>query len=102
MRKIYDYIKANIDNPELKIEKLADDIGMDRSQLYRKIKDITDLSPSRLVMTIRIRTAGELLKTGNVTVSDACYKVGFNDLSYFGKCFRMLYETSPTDYMKLK
>ncbi|MEI6751863.1 MAG: two-component regulator propeller domain-containing protein [Paludibacter sp.] len=102
MRKVYDYVKSNIDNPDLKIDKFADDIGIDRTQLYRKIKYLTDLSPSRLVMTIRIHTAAEMLKSGNVTISDACYQVGFNDLSYFGKCFKMIYDISPTEFVKGK
>ncbi|MFZ4454672.1 MAG: hybrid sensor histidine kinase/response regulator transcription factor [Bacteroidales bacterium] len=100
MRKIYEYVKDNINNPELKIEKFALYIGLDRTQFYRKVKYLTDLSPSRLVMTIRIRTAAEMLKSGNVSISEACYQVGFNDLSYFGKCFKMIYEISPTDFIK--
>lgn len=96
--KVHKYILKNIDDPELSIENLAEEIGMSRTQLYRKIKAITDMSPQKLLLTIRLKAAASCLKDEGLNVSETCARVGFSDPSYFSKRFKAFYNISPSEY----
>lgn len=102
LQKCYDLLKENLSNPDFSIEKLGKEIGLSRVHLYRKIKYLTNMSPSRFVLNIRLKVAADLLKTEGVSVSDVCYKVGFNNLSYFTKCFKEQFGELPSNYHKAK
>ena len=47
-----------------------------------------------------MRIAGELVLEGRMNVSEIAYKVGFQDPSYFNKCFKRHFGTVPTKYGK--
>lgn len=96
--KVHDYIIKNMDDPELSIEDLAEEIGMSRTQLFRKVKAITDMSPQKLLLSIRLKAAATCLKDEGLNVSETCAKVGFSDPSYFSKRFKAYYNISPSDY----
>lgn len=102
LNKCYNYLKENISDPDLSIEKLGKEIGLSRVHLYRKIKYLTNLSPSRFVLNIRLKVAADLLEKEGVTVSDVCWQVGFNNLSYFTKCFKEQFGVLPSVFFKNK
>lgn len=96
--KVFDYIKNNIDNPELRIDSFSKTLGMSRVQFYRKIKSITGKTPSTLILEIRMNAASELIKKTDLNINEIAYQVGFNDSSYFGKCFKIYFGTTPSEY----
>ena len=65
--------------------------------MYRKIKALTNYSPTEILRNVRLKRAAVLLKTTEATVSEICYKVGFATPSYFTKCYREYYGESPSD-----
>jgi signal transduction histidine kinase/DNA-binding response OmpR family regulator/ligand-binding sensor domain-containing protein len=98
IKLLIDRIKQNIDNENLNsafIEKL---LGISTSQLYRKTKEVYGLSPGDLIRTIRLKYAAELLRKNVLTVSEVCYKSGFNNRSYFYREFKKVYNTTPKSY----
>ena len=96
--KVFDYIKGNIDNPDLRIDSFSKDVGMSRVQFYRKIKSITGKTPSTLILEIRMNAAAELIKKSDLNINEIAYQVGFNDSSYFGKCFKTYFGVTPGEY----
>jgi AraC-like DNA-binding protein len=46
----------------------------------------------------RLKNAAQLLQKGNGNISEIAYAVGFNDVSYFSKCFKEYFKCTPTDY----
>ncbi len=88
-------ITENIDNPDLNVEFLASTINLSTSQLYRKLKALTDVSPNVFIRNIRLKKGLVLLKTTDLNVSEIAYSVGFNDPKYFSKSFHKLYGKSP-------
>jgi DNA-binding response OmpR family regulator/two-component sensor histidine kinase len=98
INKVFDYIKKNIDNPELRIDSFSKDLGMSRVQFYRKIKSITGKTPSSLILEIRMIASAELIKKTDNNINEIAYQVGFNDSSYFGKCFKVYFGVTPSDY----
>lgn len=93
-------VTENIENPDLNVEFLAKTFNLSTSQLYRKIKALTDISPTVFIRNLRLKEGLVLLKTTDLNVSEVAYAVGFNDLSYFSKSFRKLYGKSPMFYRK--
>ena len=80
-------IEANFSNPELSVNFLAEQLGISRSGLFAKIKTLADLTPNEMIQVVRLKKAAQLLREGGRQVNEVCYMVGFNNPSYFSKCF---------------
>jgi len=98
--KLQKLTNEQISNPEFSAEEFADKMGMGKMQLYRKLKSLIGLSVTEYLRTERLKAAAALLKKGNGNISEIAYSVGFNDLSYFSKCFKEMYHCSPSEFSK--
>ncbi|MBI9059361.1 MAG: helix-turn-helix domain-containing protein [Labilibaculum sp.] len=98
--KITAIIQENISNDKFGVSELADEIGMSRSNLLRKIKKINNLSVSQFIREVRLKYAMELLQDTDLSVSEISYKVGFSSVSYFIKCFGDHYGYPPGEATK--
>lgn len=100
MEKMIEVIKSRIDDSNLSINDLSQEMGVSRAQLFRKIKAISDLSPNKLILNIRIKMAVDYLKKNQYTISEVAYKTGFSDPAYFSKIFKGIFNITPSDYVK--
>lgn len=91
-----DYAESNLANEKLSVETLSQEIGLSRPQLYRKIKAITGRSPKKFIQDLKLRTALTLIKSNKLNVSQVAYEVGYDDPSYFSKCFTQKFGISPS------
>ena len=82
------------------VEQLSDQLSMDRTQLFRKMKALTGQSPSAFIRTIRLKRAHQLLNAQAATVSEIAYATGFSSASYFIKCYKEQYGVSPGKEVK--
>jgi len=82
------------------VAELAGALNMSRSNLLRKVKKHTQLSASQFIRQIRLKESMELLRHGNMSVSEISYEVGFGSPSYFIKCFREHYGYPPGEASK--
>jgi len=98
IRSAIDIIRKNIDSESLDSAFIEKAMGISNSQLYRKTKEFFNLSPGDLIRTIRLKHAAELLRKNVLTVSEVCYRSGFNNRSYFYREFKKLYGTTPKNY----
>ena len=101
LEKITDVIKNNLANEQFGVSELAEEIGMSRSNLLRKLKKYSDQSVSQFIRQIRLEHSVELLKEKKLTVSEISFKVGFSSTSYFIKCFREHYGYPPGEATNL-
>ena len=92
-------IDKNIDNPKLNTKYLCDELGISSSHLYRKIKQLTDLSPNEFIRTLRLKKGAILLRSKKYNISEVTFMVGFNDPLYFSRCFKTQFKKSPTTYI---
>ncbi len=92
------FIEENLANPELSVEMLGEKMGMSRANLYKRMLSITGSTPSELIRTIRLRHAQQLLREGQLNVSEVAYKVGFNNPRYFSKYFKEQFGMIPSQY----
>ncbi len=96
MEKITSRLEEEISNPLFGVEELADTVALSRSQLYRKIKAVTGLTPNEYMRTFRLHRAMDMLKQKSATVTEVAFAVGFQNPSYFSKCFQEQFQISPS------
>lgn len=80
------------------VVEMQEALAMSKSQLHRKLKALTNEAPGELLRNFRLKRAAQLLSQKADTVTQIAYSVGFNDLSYFTKCFKELYGVVPSAY----
>ena len=100
MEKILTILEDNIEESNFGVEELANKIFMSKSQLYRKVKALTDYSPVQLILNYRLKKAAELIKEDVGSVTEIAFKVGFNNLGYFSQTFKKEFGVSPNKYRK--
>lgn len=98
-QKFFEVIEKNIANPELNIDLICREVGLSRTNLYRKLKAITELSPVELIRNKRLEMGAKLLLESDCPVSEISTYVGFNSHTYFTQCFKLVYGCSPTEFL---
>ena len=89
-------VEERLSDSDLNVEALGAEMGLSRVQLYRKLKALTGSSPVELLRTIRLSRAKELLADSGKSVSEVAYEVGFSSPSYFTKCYKEAFGSTPT------
>ena len=101
LEKAIEIVEKGMKEPEFSVDQFSKEVGMSTSQLYRKIHGLTNQSPVEFIRTFRLKRAAFLIKQKFGNVAEIAFEVGFNNLSYFAKCFRELFGKSPSEYSKL-
>jgi signal transduction histidine kinase/ligand-binding sensor domain-containing protein/DNA-binding response OmpR family regulator len=97
MDSVYNYINKNLTDSELSMDDFCREIGMSRSNFYRKIKGLSDLTPNELIRNTRLQFAAKYIRETDKTMSEIAYEVGFSSPSYFAKTFKNYFNISPTE-----
>ncbi|WP_010517447.1 hybrid sensor histidine kinase/response regulator transcription factor [Croceivirga radicis] len=96
MQKVTQIIMDQMGNSELTTTYLCKEMGVSSSKLYRKIKELTDLSPNEFIRTVRLKKSAQLLKSRKYNVSEVAYTTGFKDPLYFSRCFKKQFGFPPS------
>ena len=88
-------LQKHLHDADFNVERIGEEMGMSRVQLYRKIKSLTGTTPVELLRKSRLARGRQLLETTDRSVSEIAYDVGFTAPSYFAKCFKDEYGVSP-------
>ncbi|TKG94526.1 helix-turn-helix domain-containing protein [Puteibacter caeruleilacunae] len=91
-------VSQNLSNIEFRIDDLAQQLHMSKTSLYNKIKDETGKTPGAFIRDIRLEKAADLLRKGELTVTEIIDEVGFESRAYFNKRFKEKYKTTPSAY----
>jgi signal transduction histidine kinase/ligand-binding sensor domain-containing protein/DNA-binding response OmpR family regulator len=102
LQNAIDYVRNNMENPELSVEDMSKKLGLSRTHLHRKLKALTGQTPVDFIKMIRMKQAAYLLSTGKLSVSEVGYKVGYSTPSYFSSSFNAYFGMSPSAYMDEK
>lgn len=98
LRKFVARIEEVYSDSEFNIEKLSDTLGLSRGHLHRKIKELTGTTPVDFLRNYRLGKAAQLLKQKQYSVSEIAYQTGFSSPAYFSKCFKAVYNMTPSEY----
>lgn len=99
LSKLDEVIYSHLADTDLSVETLADVMNMSRSSLYRKIKDLSNLTPNELINVARLKKAAELLNSGEYKIYEVSEKVGYKSQTSFGRNFQKQFKMTPSEYM---
>jgi len=100
LEKIIELIEEHMSDSDFDISVFSKEMYMSRSQLYRKIRALTDQTPIELVRMLRLKRAAQMLKSDNFTAAEVGYSVGFKTPAHFSRCFKEHFKISPAKYAK--
>ena len=98
MDRIMKSINANISNPNYTVDTLAEDAGISRAQLHRKMKEMTGIATGKFLRNIRMEQAARLLREGKINVAQIADRVGYADQAHFSTAFKSHFGQSPSEY----
>ena len=97
-RKLERTIQTRMRNPNLNVDIIAAQFGLGRTNFYRKVRELTGMSPNDYLRKCRMTKAAELLQNTELTISDICAQVGIPDAQYFSRVFKAHFGVSPSIY----
>ena len=99
MERIMASVNKRICDSDFNVEALADDVGLSRVQLHRRVKEMTGITVGEFLRNLRMKQAAELLAKGDVSVSQVTYAVGMSNPTHFTTAFKKYYGITPTEYL---
>jgi signal transduction histidine kinase/DNA-binding response OmpR family regulator len=99
LQQALDVVEQNIAIPDFSVEKLAIEMNMEASTLYKKLMALIGLPPSDFIRDIRMKRAAQLLSQNKLPISEIAYMVGFDSPNYFSKVFKKYYQLTPSEYI---
>lgn len=99
LTRINEIIEQNFSNPELSVDFLAEQLCISRSGLFAKIKTLANVTPNELIQIVRLKKAAALLLENKYRINEICYMAGFNNPSYFAKCFQKQFGIKPGEFV---
>ena len=100
LEKLSNFIRDNITDTDLNVNKTGEQLGISRVHLYRKVKKITGKTPVEFIRNFRLSAAAKLLEQDAYNINEVCYKIGFQDVGYFRKCFKKKYNISASEFIE--
>ncbi len=102
LTRLNEIIEENFSNSELSVDFLAEQLCISRSGLFAKIKTLANITPNELIQVVRLKKAAALLSENKYRINEICYMVGFNNPSYFAKCFQKQFGMKPGEFVNGK
>jgi len=100
LQKLVCIIENNISDPTFGTVKISREIGVSRTQLYRKMAALTEMTVKEFIRSVRLKRACQLIIQKEMNISEVAYNVGFQQVAYFRKCFKEVYKMTPSEYIK--
>jgi DNA-binding response OmpR family regulator/nitrogen-specific signal transduction histidine kinase len=91
-------VKTNLSDPEFTVKRFCLEMAMSNMQLHRKLVAVTGQTANRFIRSYRLSRAASLLEKRAGNVTEIAYEVGFNNLSWFAKCFQEQFGMPPSEY----
>lgn len=100
LNAIHQLIEARLGDSSLTVEVIMETTKMSRTLFYNKIKSLTGYSPNDLIKNLRMKKAAEILREGELNVSETALAVGIEDPYYFSKCFKKQFGLPPSSFIR--
>ena len=100
LKRIMSVVGREFSKPDFDPDILAREAGLSQMQLYRKLKEITRMTPTEFIRSVRIKRAKQLLEDERIMINEISDMIGFNDPKYFSRSFSKETGMSPSQYRK--
>lgn len=100
IKRLTAIVDANLNNEKFGVNELAQELGLSRSMLHRRLIKSIGKSASEFITKKKLEHAKELLEKSDFTSAEIAYKSGFSSPSYFNKVFKKYYQITPNDFKK--
>ncbi len=100
MKKVLELIDLHMEDDEYGIKVLCKELGMSRSQLYRKFSALTNLTVHQFIRKRKLDRSRKLLRTTDLNVSEVAFDTGFKNLSHFSRVYNEEFGISPKQEKK--
>ena len=100
LKKVRQLIEEHLEQEDFSVEQLSQLLFMDASNLYRKVKALTGLSPVQYILSLRLRLAKKLLLESDEPVTSISLSCGFNSSGYFSRVFKKDTGMTPSAFRK--
>ena len=94
-------VEQNLSTPGYTVERLAQDLCMDRTGLYKKMTAAIDKTPTAFIRNIRLQHAAQLIREGKLTMNEIAECTGFSSSSYMSRCFQEEWGKKPGELREL-
>lgn len=98
MERIMKVVNENLSDSDFNVEKMCDEVGVSRTQLHRKLKEMTGVPTSEFLRNIRLNEAARLIRERKINITQVSYMVGFANNSHFSTAFKKYFGISPSEY----
>lgn len=98
MERIMKVVNENLSDSDFNVEKMCDEVGVSRTQLHRKLKEMTGVPTSEFLRNISLNEAARLIRERKINITQVSYMVGFANNSHFSTAFKKYFGMSPTEY----
>lgn len=98
MERIMKVVNENLGDSDFNVEKMCDEVGVSRTQLHRKLKEMTGVPTSEFLRNIRLNEAARLIRERKINITQVSYMVGFANNSHFSTAFKKYFGISPSEY----
>lgn len=96
LQKVNAVIITNLENELFDTSVLSREMNMSRTQLFRRLKPLIHQPPATYIKSIRLQKAKELLETKDISVGEAAFKTGFQNLGHFTNAFSVMFGFRPS------
>ncbi len=100
LTRVLEIVEKNVSNENFSAEDFAENVGMSKTHLNRKLNALTETSANEFIRTYRLKKAARLLSGKSGNISEIAYEVGFSNPSYFAESFKKLFGYSPSEYLQ--
>jgi CheY-like chemotaxis protein/AraC-like DNA-binding protein len=100
LAKLNEEIEKHLSDENFSVDSLTEIFNMSRSNLQRKLKSISGVTPGDYLRNYRLKRACQLLLETDMRINEVAFSVGFNSSSYFAKVFFKTYQMLPKEFVQ--
>ena len=98
MDSLMETMEKHMDDCDFSVDNLAAEMLMSRSTFFRKLNSLIGMSPVEFILQTRMKRAAQLIAENRHSISEISLMVGIGNAQYFSRCFKKVYQMTPTEY----
>lgn len=98
LKQALEVVETHLNDTAFDVALFCQEMGMSRSSLHQKLKALTNMSTTEFIRSIRLKRAASLIQQQSGRIEEIAFQVGFNDISYFNRCFKKQFNMTPKQY----